>query len=73
MNKEQVDQILKYTKNQIIQLEDNIDKVLLKNTLENLRSGLEYIAKDVSDIVNSPEKKVFFPYGQRLNHFKTFN
>ena len=70
MKKDQVNQILEYTKNQLIQLEDNIDKVLLKNTLENLRSILDYIAKDVSDIFNPPEKKVYFPYGRRLNHFK---
>jgi len=55
-----------------------INKVFLKNTLENLRSALDYLAKDILIKLKSnpnlqtkklPEK-TYFPYGQKENHFK---
>ncbi|QSX36495.1 hypothetical protein [Shewanella sedimentimangrovi] len=51
-----------------------INKVSLKNILENLRSILDYHSEDIS--IKLKEKqisvpdKVYFPYEQRENHFK---
>ncbi|MFH4797946.1 MULTISPECIES: hypothetical protein [Vibrio harveyi group] len=51
-----------------------INKVALKNTLENLRSVLDYAAQDIQSKLktltsNKIPEKVYFPYGQRENHF----
>lgn len=52
-----------------------ICKVDVKNSLENLRSILDYIAHDILLGLKTKSRdklsdKVFFPYGQRKNHFK---
>lgn len=76
-----VGEILKHCNSQIesiaIQIkEEEINKVVLKNTLENLRSVLDYVAKDIVLKLKKIQKnsyineKVHFPYGQRENHFK---
>jgi len=65
------------TKNISISVKNGeVNKVFLKNSLENLRSALDYLAKDISRKLklnpqskNLPEK-VYFPYGQKENHFK---
>jgi hypothetical protein len=54
-----------------------IDKVLLKNSLENLRSVLDYAAQDVrkKQLAITGNKvggnKVYFPYGQTESDFKS--
>jgi hypothetical protein len=52
-----------------------INKVALKNILENLRSTLDYLARDVvlhlKNTNPNVKEKVYFPYGQRENHFKS--
>ena len=50
-------------------------KVDVKNSLENLRSILDYIAHDIlldlKDKTRDKLKdKIYFPYGERQNHFK---
>lgn len=65
----QIDEIRSDSKN------GTVNAVQVKNTLENLRSTLDYIASDLrrrtdqSPSANEPVK-VYFPYGQRENHFK---
>lgn len=45
-----------------------IKKVVVKNTLENMRSVLDYIAQDViqelSKLIEIKHTKIYFPYGQ---------
>lgn len=80
MHNQDIKELLEHTQKEISSISEQakigtIDKVALKNTLENLRSVLDYAAKDIQrklkDIAKSkiPEK-VYFPYGQRENHFK---
>lgn len=53
----------------------NIDRVMLKNVLENLRSALDYLAHDISEELaripggRAAPEKLYFPYGLRENHF----
>ena len=51
-----------------------INKITVKNTLENLRSILDYMAQDILTKLkqnnNKLPNKVYFPYGQKENHFK---
>lgn len=53
-----------------------IDKIALKNTLENLRSALDYLAQDILFKLKANPKyknlsdKIYFPYGQKENHFR---
>jgi len=53
-----------------------INKVILKNTLENMRSILDYVAQDILHKLKQNQKnkklseKVYFPYGQKESHFK---
>ena len=75
MNKEDIEEILASSLKQRDDLgkiisERNIDKVLLKNLLENYRSILDYIAIDIAKNAGITNKKIYFPYGQRENHFK---
>ena len=59
-------------KNQVVNGE--INKIALKNTLENMRSTLDYLARDIvlhlKKANPNVKEKVYFPYGQRENHFK---
>lgn len=54
----------------------SINKVILKNVLENMRSILDYIAQDILNKLKQNPKnnelsdKIYFPYGQKENHFK---
>ncbi len=56
--------------------EGEVNKISVKNTLENLRSVLDYLAKDILIKLKSNPKnrtlpeKIYFPYGQKENHFK---
>lgn len=45
--------------------------VKVKNTLENLRSALDYVANDIADFYNHRGKYVYFPYGKNENDFKS--
>jgi hypothetical protein len=51
-------------------------KISIKNFLENLRSALDYIARDIYEIKIKPKskveiKRVYFPYGKNSNDFKS--
>ena len=75
-----IQELLEHTQNEISTISDQskkgtINKVSLKNTLENLRSVLDYAAQDMQSKLktltsNKITEKVYFPYGQRENHFK---
>jgi GNAT superfamily N-acetyltransferase len=43
----------------------------IKNTMENLRSALDYMAKDIATIVCKKDtlKKTYFPYGENKQNF----
>lgn len=79
MLNEDIYELFEHAKNEIssISVQANngtINKVALKNTLENLRSILDYVAQDIRDKLKSKKgksikEKVYFPYGQRENHF----
>jgi hypothetical protein len=80
MHNQDIQELLEHAQNEISTISEQskngtINKVSLKNTLENLRSVLDYAAQDMQSklktLTNSkiPEK-VYFPYGQRENHFK---
>jgi len=80
MHNRDIQELLEHAKNEISSITEQsrkgtINKVALKNTLENLRSVLDYAAQDMQSKLKSisrnkiPEK-VYFPYGQRENHFK---
>lgn len=75
-----IEQLLKSCKVMIENISEQIkkeemDKILLKNTLENMRSVLDYLANDILRTLKSNPKnlklaeKIYFPYGQRENHF----
>lgn len=81
MHNDDIRQLLEHCDTEIKNIDKSIkngelNKVLLKNTLENLRSTLDYLAKDIltklksSPSNNSLSEKVYFPYGQKHNHFK---
>ncbi|WP_089371172.1 hypothetical protein [Dokdonia pacifica] len=75
MRKKSVIELLDYASEQIIELENKIktgsvDRVLIKNVLENLRSALDYVAHDISDKLSSPNSRVYFPYAKNLNEFE---
>jgi len=75
-----IQELLEHTQNEISTISEQsikgtINKVSLKNTLENLRSVLDYSAQDMQSKLktltsNKIPEKVYFPYGQRENHFK---
>lgn len=75
-----IQELLEHAQNEISTISDQskkgtINKVSLKNTLENLRSVLDYAAQDMQSKLktltsNKIPEKVYFPYGQRENHFK---
>lgn len=74
-----INALLTHTKSEIESLKkqannSEINKIALKNILENLRSILDYHSKDVSCKLKEKQvpisDKVYFPYGQRENHFK---
>jgi hypothetical protein len=79
MHNHDIQELLEHTRNEISNISEQskngmLNKVSLKNTLENLRSVLDYAAQDMQGklkiLTNSkiPEK-VYFPYGQKENHF----
>lgn len=79
MKNTDIAELQKHSRDEIVKIENqvangDINKVALKNTLENLRSILDYLARDIVlhlKITNpNVKEKVFFPYGQRENHFK---
>ncbi|MBI9055974.1 MAG: hypothetical protein JEY96_19285 [Bacteroidales bacterium] len=75
MNLEDINSVIEHSEMQIKELagsieKNKINKVLLKNTLENLRSILDYLAVDMSSYLNDSKEKLYFPYGRKENHFK---
>lgn len=75
MNIEDINTILNHVVNQNAELsksikDEKVNKVILKNVLENLRSILDYMAIDIYKQIEDKERKIFFPYGRRENHFK---
>ncbi|QYJ84207.1 hypothetical protein [Shewanella aegiceratis] len=80
MHNRDIQELLDHAQNEISSISEQsrdgtINKVALKNTLENLRSVLDYAAQDMqcklkSLVKNRIPEKVYFPYGQRENHFK---
>lgn len=81
MHNDDIRQLLEHCDGEISNIDKSIKegalkKVSLKNTLENLRSILDYLAKDVlTKLKSNPSNKqlsdkVYFPYGQKENHFK---
>ncbi|MFM2058400.1 MAG: hypothetical protein RLY71_2785 [Pseudomonadota bacterium] len=79
MVNQDIKNLLSHTKNEIECLKKQaqtgeINKIPLKNTLENLRSILDYHGKDISCKLKEKRvvipDKIYFPYGQRENHFK---
>lgn len=80
MNQKDINEILTQCKTDINTIStqcagNSLNKVTLKNTLENMRSILDYLAKDINDSLKQNKTykggdKVYFPYGQRENHFK---
>ena len=67
-----INELIDYSKSELIQLKksDEISKVKVKNILENLRSALEYSAKEISKTQKNSKNKVFFPYGENEENFK---
>ncbi len=81
MHNEDIKELLDHCEKEIASLheqakKENISKVSVKNTLENLRSVLDYSAQDILERLkessnnNKLPTKVYFPYGQKENHFK---
>ena len=81
MHNDDIKQLLEHCDTEIKIISDqvkkgDINKVSLKNILENLRSALDYLAKDILYKLKSDPKnkalseKIYFPYGQKENHFK---
>lgn len=75
-----IQSLLEHTQNEITSISKlarngTINKVNVKNTLENLRSILDYAAQDIQVELKCRNKnkvpdKVYFPYGQKENLFK---
>jgi hypothetical protein len=75
-----IEELLVHTKDVICSVlstakRGTISKVQVKNVMENLRSVLDYSAQDIAKKLKENPKngslddKVYFPYGQRKNHF----
>lgn len=75
-----IQQLLDQAENQIRDVKSqsatgSVNHVLVKNALENLRSALDYAAFEIRARIehrhpNSGPERIYFPYGQRENHFK---
>jgi hypothetical protein len=80
MQNQDIQELLEHAQAEISSISEQsrngaINKVALKNTLENLRSVLDYAAQDIrsklkAHIGNKVPEKVYFPYGQREDLFK---
>lgn len=80
MHNQDIQELLEHARNEISSISEQsrtgtINKISVKNTLENLRSVLDYAAQDIQSKLstltsNKIPEKVYFPYGQRENHFK---
>ncbi|MBB1441450.1 hypothetical protein H5202_23090 [Shewanella sp. SG41-4] len=81
MFNEDVKELLGHSKSEISaiaeQVKDgSVNKVAIKNVLENLRSILDYHGQDLlaamkkATAIKKLSTKVYFPYGQRENNFK---
>ncbi|PHS65656.1 MAG: hypothetical protein COB12_07085 [Flavobacterium sp.] len=75
MNRNDTFELINHSKKQIQSISSSLkkgtlNKVEIKNTLENLRSILDYLAVNISSKLKHPKKRVHFPYGRRQNHFK---
>lgn len=44
-------------------------RIKIKNSLENMRSALDYCANDIADFTGSKGKRVYFPYGKKKSTF----
>ncbi|MDF9390692.1 hypothetical protein EXZ60_18170 [Vibrio sp. 1151_11] len=79
MYNQDIRDLLEHSRDEIVEIckqaeSGEIKKVALKNTLENLRSVLDYAAQDIQSKLKTLTSKkipakVYFPYGQRENHF----
>ncbi len=79
MQNTDISELLAHSSDEIIKITNQaknaeIHKVALKNLLENMRSTLDYLARDIVLHLKKSnpniKEKVYFPYGQRENHFK---
>lgn len=80
MRNADIEALLRKVQKQIVSIEGQesvgeLDEVDIKNTLENLRSALEYLAQDISDHLHekwmqSPARVVYMPYGISLEKFR---
>lgn len=81
MYNEDIKELLEHSKNEVHLITEQskqgvVNKVAIKNALENLRSVLDYHGQDILNVLkdkisgNKLPSKVYFPYGQKENHFK---
>ena len=92
MRKDQVDALIEHAKTDLEKIEKQYNKALeettipsslqidIKNYMENLRSALDYIARDIYEQQIAPHRastgkpeisKIYFPYGKTENDFKS--
>lgn len=74
MKKSSIDEILSAISIQLKSIENDINlekinRVTIKNTMENLRSVLDYIAIDINNKLSSPKSKAYFPYSKERELF----
>ena len=81
--KDQIQELLTEAESEIVKLESHYkmckadegevvySRVKIKNTIENLRSALDYCSEDVSEFLQSGGKKVYFPYGNKEISFNS--
>ncbi|WP_029823774.1 hypothetical protein, partial [Vibrio parahaemolyticus] len=81
MCNEDIKELLEHSKNEVNVITEQskqgtVNKVAVKNVLENLRSVLDYHSQDLLSVLKDKVRnkklpnKVYFPYGQKENHFK---
>ncbi|KJR27824.1 hypothetical protein [Vibrio sp. S234-5] len=81
MYNEDIKELLEHSKNEVNAIAEQskqgtINKIAVKNVLENLRSILDYHSQDILNVLKAKvsnkksPNKVYFPYGQKENHFK---
>ncbi|MBJ6888880.1 hypothetical protein [Vibrio cholerae] len=81
MYNEDIKELLEHSKKEVNAIAEQskqgtINKIAVKNVLENLRSILDYHSQDILNVLKAKvsnkklPNKVYFPYGQKENHFK---
>ena len=73
MSKEDVHDLFQEIENELDNLRKyrKITKTRFKFVLECLRSSLEYMAQDINKKLSNPKKKLYFPYGETEEIFKS--